>query len=122
MMILLTIVLRSMAAACAKEAALTSVGHGLLAMVVNVWFLAEIFALFLQAIAWAFVLRRHALSLAYPFISLVFAVNMATAWLLFGETIRFQHILGIAVILVGVVIVSTSVKKPGNSRDADVPA
>jgi undecaprenyl phosphate-alpha-L-ara4N flippase subunit ArnE len=122
MMILLTIVLRSMAAACAKEAALTSVGHGLLAMVVNVWFLAEILALFLQAIAWAFVLRRHALSLAYPFISLVFAVNMATAWLLFGETIRFQHILGIAVILVGVVIVSTSVKKPGNSRDADVPA
>jgi drug/metabolite transporter (DMT)-like permease len=122
MMILLTIVLRSMAAACAKEAALTSVGHGLLAMVVNVWFLAEILALFLQAIAWAFVLRRHALSLAYPFISLVFAVNMATAWLLFGETIRFQHILGIAVILVGVVIVSTSVKKPGNSGDADALA
>jgi len=122
MMIALTILLRSVAAACAKEAALTSIGHGLLAMVVNVWFVAEVVALFLQAITWAFVLRRHALSLAYPFISLVFAVNVAVAWLVFGETIRFQHILGIAVILVGVVIVSTSAKRPSNSGDAGVLA
>jgi undecaprenyl phosphate-alpha-L-ara4N flippase subunit ArnE len=121
-MILVTILLRSMAAACAKEAALTSVGHGPMAMVVNVWFVAEIFALFLQAITWAFVLRRHALSLAYPFISLVFVVNMATAWLLFGETIRIQHIVGIAVILVGVAIVSTSVTKASKSGDAGVLA
>ncbi len=91
-------------------------------MVVNVWFVAEIFALFLQAVTWAFVLRRHALSVAYPFISLVFAVNVAIAWLVFGETIRFQHILGIAVILVGVVIVSRSVAKPGRSGGADVLA
>ncbi len=118
MTILLTILFRSAAAACAKEAALTSVGHGPLAMVVNVWFLAEILALFLQAITWAFVLRRHALSVAYPFISLVFAVNVAIAWLVFGETIHFQHILGIAVILVGVAIVSTSARKPGNRGDA----
>ncbi len=121
-MIFLTIMLRSMAAACAKQAALTSIGHGLLAMVVNVWFLAEIFALFLQAITWAFVLRRHALSVAYPFISLVFAVNVAIACLLFGEAIRFQHILGIAIILVGVVIVSRSVAKPNQTGDADVLA
>jgi len=122
MMILLTIALRSMAAACAKQAALTSVGHGLLAMVVNVWFVAEIFALFLQAVTWAFVLRRHALSVAYPFISLVFAINVAIAWLVFGETIRFQHILGIAVILVGVAIVSRSAARPGRSGGADVLA
>jgi len=122
MMIALTILLRSVAAACAKEAALTSIGHGLLAMVVNVWFVAEVVALFLQAITWAFVLRRYALSVAYPFISLVFAVNVAVAWLVFGETIRFQHILGIAVILVGVVIVSTSAKRPSNSGDAGVLA
>jgi len=119
MMILPTILLRSMAAACAKQAALTSVGHGPLAMVFNIWFLAEILALLLQAVTWAFVLRRHALSVAYPFISLVFAVNLAIAWLLFDETIRFQHVLGIAVILVGVVIVSTAVETADNTRDAD---
>ena len=67
MMILLTIALRSLAAACAKQAALTSAGHGPLAMVVNVWFLAEIFALFLQAITWALVLMSGAqMSLSGP--------------------------------------------------------
>jgi drug/metabolite transporter (DMT)-like permease len=122
MMIFLTIMLRSLAAACAKQAALTSIGHGLVAMLVNVWFFAEIFALALQAVTWAFVLRRHALSTAYPFISLVFAINLVTAWLFFGEAIHLAQVCGIAIIMIGVAIVSAPANTLPDSKEPHAPA
>jgi undecaprenyl phosphate-alpha-L-ara4N flippase subunit ArnE len=107
-LILLAVSLRSLAAFCAKKAALTSAGLSLTAMVFNAWFVAEIVVLFLQAATWAFVLRRHALSIAYPFMSLVFVLNLVMAGLVFGETICARHIVGIGIILVGVTIVALS--------------
>jgi undecaprenyl phosphate-alpha-L-ara4N flippase subunit ArnE len=121
-MIALTILLRSLAAACAKQAALSSAGHGLFAMIANGWLVAEVAALGLQAITWAFVLRRHALSVAYPFISLVFAVNVAMAHFIFHETIRPQHLLGITIILIGVAIVAAPAGHKQTSETADAPA
>lgn len=120
-LILLAIVLRSLAAFCAKEAALLSSGQSLLA-VLNGWLVAEVVVLGLQAVAWAFVLRRHALSFAYPFMSLVFALNLLMAWLVFGETILPQHILGIVIILVGVLVVSMSKTDTQKGPVTDVSA
>ena len=107
-MIAITIVLKSLAAVFAKQAALTSIGGGLYGIVINVWLLAEICALCLEAVFWTMVLRRHALTVAYPFMSLVFGLNLAAAWLIFNETIEATHIVGIAIIVVGVILTNTS--------------
>jgi len=108
-LIFIALILRSLASVFAKQAALTSIGQGVYGMVVNVWFLAELFTLGIQAIVWVLVLRRIALSVAYPFMSLVFALNLLAAWLIFGEPILPQHIIGITVIIAGVVILNPTI-------------
>lgn len=105
-LISLTLIFRSIAAICAKQAALTSIGEGLYGILINIWLMVEILALFLQAITWTLVLRRYALSVAYPFMSLFYGINLISAWLIFDETILPNHILGIAIIIAGVCIMN----------------
>lgn len=108
-LIFIALILRSLASVFAKQVALTSIGQGVYGMVVNVWFLGELFTLGLQAVVWVMVLRRIALSVAYPFMSLVFALNLLAAGLIFGEPILPQHIIGITVIIAGVVILNPTI-------------
>jgi len=105
-LILIAVLLRSLVSVFAKKAALTSVGLGLYGMVVNIWFIAELVTLAAQALVWIIVLRRTALSVAYPVLSLVIAVNVLSAWLIFNETILLQHILGVVIIIAGIVILN----------------
>ncbi len=97
---------RSGAAICAKQAGLTSVGQGILGIFFNLWYLAELVALFAQSMCWLMVLRRTPLNLAYPFMSLVFALNLVGAWALFGERVEGHHVAGILLIMAGVVLVA----------------
>ena len=105
-LISLTLIFRSIAAIFAKQAALTSIGEGLYGILINIWLLGELLALFLQAITWTLVLRRYALSVAYPFMSLFYGINLVSAWLIFHETVLPNHILGIAIIISGVCIMN----------------
>ncbi|GLU34670.1 SMR family transporter [Trinickia caryophylli] len=57
---------------------------------------------------WIVGLSRVDVSVAYPMLSLGYVVNAFAAWYLFGEVITIQRIAGIAIILVGVVVLSRS--------------
>lgn len=99
-----TILLRSLATIFAKMAALISVGRGLEGIIINIWSGAELIALVLQAILWSHVLNKYSLNKAYPYMSLVFGVNLAAAWLIFHERVSLNHLLGILIIIVGIII------------------
>ncbi|MDA1118277.1 MAG: SMR family transporter [Proteobacteria bacterium] len=62
----------------------------------------------LSLIFWVMALSRADLSVAYPMVSLGFALNALLAWWLLGETLGAQRIAGIAVIMVGVWLVARS--------------
>lgn len=116
-LIALAVILRSLAAILAKQAALFSVGGGVTSLVINPWLAAEVVVLGLQAITWSVVLRRAPLTYAYPFLGLAFAINLAAAWLIFDETIRLQHICGVAIIILGVLVMGIETGRAALSRD-----
>ncbi len=108
----LAIFLQTAASVLSKQAALSLETFGLPGVVSNPWYLAMLFALFLQALAWVQVLRRLPLGLAYPFTSLVFPATLAAAWALFGEEVRLSHLAGTLVILAGIVLIGHSEESP----------
>lgn len=59
-------------------------------------------------IFWLGVISRAPLSLAYPILALSYFVVVMEAWLILGEPLSWQLLLGVAIIFVGVVIVGLS--------------
>ena len=59
-------------------------------------------------VAWILALSKTPVSVAYPMVSLGFALNALLAWWLLGEALNVQRIAGIAVIMVGVALVARS--------------
>jgi multidrug transporter EmrE-like cation transporter len=57
---------------------------------------------------WIVALSRVDVSIAYPMLSIGYVVNAVAAWYLFGESLTASRLLGIAIIILGVVIVSRS--------------
>jgi len=100
------ILLRSLATIFAKTAAIHSLGKGIEGILINVWTWAELVALILQAIVWSHVLNRFSLNRVYPVTSLVFGLNLAAAALIFQEVVQTKHLIGIAIIIIGVIIVN----------------
>lgn len=62
-------------------------------------------------IFWLAVLSRAPLSLAYPILALSYFVVVLEAWLILGEPLTWQLLLGVAIIFAGVVIVGLSEEK-----------
>lgn len=101
-----SVLLQSVAASFSKQAGLTSRGCEVMFIVWNPWYAAQIIALALQAVCWIMALRRFPLSFAYPFMSLIFPINIACSWLFFREEVRFLHAAGIVFIVCGVWIIA----------------
>jgi multidrug transporter EmrE-like cation transporter len=59
-------------------------------------------------VVWILALSRVQVSVAYPMLSIGYVVNALLAWQLFGEALSMQRMSGIAVIIVGVVLVARS--------------
>ena len=57
---------------------------------------------------WLSVLQSIPVSIAYPMLSIGYVVNAGLAWYLFDEAVGPQRLAGIAVIIIGVVIVARS--------------
>ena len=57
---------------------------------------------------WTIVLSRVQLSFAHPLMASTYAIVPLASWLLLGETLSAQKVLGIVVICVGVFIVVSS--------------
>ena len=62
----------------------------------------------LSVIVWTVGLSRVPVSQAYPLLSFGYVVNIGLAWWLLGEVPNIQRVAGIAVIVLGVVLVARS--------------
>ena len=62
----------------------------------------------LSVIVWLVGLSRVPVSQAYPLLSLGYVINIGLAWWLLGEVPNVQRVAGIAVIVLGVVLVARS--------------
>jgi multidrug transporter EmrE-like cation transporter len=61
-----------------------------------------------SVVVWIVALSRVDVSIAYPMLSIGYVINALLAWWLFGESVTAQRWLGIAVIIIGVVLVARS--------------
>jgi drug/metabolite transporter (DMT)-like permease len=95
---------RSLAAVAAKAAA--AAGETLTSSILNLWYGGLLAFLFLQALCWTAALRRVPLTVAYPFMSLVFALNLAAARWIFAERVAPAHVWGVVLVMTGVSLVS----------------
>jgi len=68
--------------------------------------MSGLFSAVLASFAWMAALSRFDLSFAYPFMSLNFLVVVALSVVLFGEAVNVYKISGLALVCVGVAIVS----------------
>lgn len=59
-------------------------------------------------IVWVLALAKTPVSVAYPMVSLGFALNAVLAWWLLGESLGAMKLAGIGFIIVGVVLVARS--------------
>jgi multidrug transporter EmrE-like cation transporter len=59
-------------------------------------------------VVWIMALSRTEVSVAYPMLSIGFALNAVLAWWLLGEAVTPSRMLGIGVIILGVYLVARS--------------
>ena len=59
-------------------------------------------------VVWIMALSRVEVSIAYPMLSIGYAVNAVAAWYLFGEAVTPQRLAGIGIIILGVFMVARS--------------
>ena len=62
----------------------------------------------ISVVVWIMALSRVEVSIAYPMLSIGYVVNAIAAYLLFGEAVGIQRLVGIGIIVVGVYIVARS--------------
>ncbi len=74
----------------------------------NYWILGGIFLHFCALIFWLWALSYVEISYAYPFLALGYVMVGAMAWLWLGEDISLAKIIGMAVIMIGILIISRS--------------
>ena len=61
-----------------------------------------------SVVVWILALSRVPVSVAYPMLSVGYVVNAIAAWVLFGESLGAQKLVGIGFIVVGVWLVARS--------------
>lgn len=61
-----------------------------------------------SVVVWILALSRVPVSIAYPMLSVGYIVNAFAAWMLFGESLGAQKLVGIGFIVVGVYLVARS--------------
>ncbi len=62
----------------------------------------------ISVVVWILALSRVEVSIAYPMLSIGYVVNAGLAWWLFGEAVTPMRLLGIAIIMLGVLLVAKS--------------
>ena len=65
---------------------------------------------------WLGVISRAPLSLAYPILALSYFVVVVEAWLFLGEQVTWQRLFGVAIIVVGVIVVGLSERQGASGK------
>lgn len=115
-LLLLTGVMLNAAAQLLLKAGMNRIGHfefsyanawpiGLQAAT-NLPIIAGLTCYVVSVVIWMMVLSRLEVSIAYPMVSIGYVVTAIAAWHFFGENLTPMRIAGIAVIIMGVFMVS----------------
>jgi multidrug transporter EmrE-like cation transporter len=72
------------------------------------WIVLGLVCYFVSAGLWILALTRVDVTIAYPMLSMGYVIAALLAWQLFGEPLTSGRVLGIAIILAGVVVLSRS--------------
>jgi drug/metabolite transporter (DMT)-like permease len=68
--------------------------------------IAALFCYGFSVIIWVLALSRVPVSIAFPMLSMAYVVNALAAWYLLGEAFSPVKLAGMAVIIIGVIIIS----------------
>ena len=77
-------------------------------LIANPPILAGLTCYVVSVVVWVLALSRVPVSIAYPMLSVGYIVNALAAWMLFGESLTAQKLVGIGFIVVGVYLVARS--------------
>jgi len=83
-----------------------SIPSKLLTALINPFVLLGLFVFGISALSWLIVLSRVKLSIAYPMVSLGYAAVVILSWLIFKEPLKLVSLVGCAVVIVGVFLIS----------------
>ena len=87
-----------------KKASISMEEFSFIEIVLNPYYIAVLFCLFMQAVFWQFTLKYFKLSYAYMFMSLIYPVILISGYFLYSETISTNNIIGTGIIIAGVII------------------
>jgi multidrug transporter EmrE-like cation transporter len=77
-------------------------------LAMNPFILGGLACYVVSVVVWILALSRVPVSVAYPMLSIGYIVNALAAWMLFGESLGAQKLVGIGFIVVGVWLVARS--------------
>ena len=77
-------------------------------LIANPPILAGLTCYVVSVVVWILALSRVPVSIAYPMLSVGYIVNALAAWMLFGESLTAQKLVGIGFIVIGVYLVARS--------------
>lgn len=78
----------------------------LLLLLLRPWVISAFVAAFAASLCWMLALSRLELSRAYPFMALNFVIVCLLAVPLFGETMTFYKLAGLAMIIAGIAVLN----------------
>ncbi len=81
----------------------------LIKLLFDPWIFSGFFAAFVASFFWMATMTKFDISFAYPFMSAAFVLVFVLSVFLFQETVSWQKIVGLLLIVSGIVITSTSV-------------
>jgi drug/metabolite transporter (DMT)-like permease len=85
---------------------ITETAPALMRAAFNPFILAGLLSYMVSVVIWMLVLSRADVSFAYPFLSVGYIVTAVAAYLLFGESLSAVRVAGIALICLGVILIS----------------
>lgn len=75
-------------------------------LLLSPWFLSGMACYAISICVWMLVLGRAEVSLAYPLLSIGYVITAIIGYAFLGEQVTIHRILGIAIICVGIVVIS----------------
>jgi undecaprenyl phosphate-alpha-L-ara4N flippase subunit ArnE len=105
---MVTVVLNGSAQLLLRQAAMTgAVPTSPMSLIRNVWFMMGLAAYGTSVLTWLFVLRRVPLSVAAPFVALVYVLVPLASRVLFADSVSTKMWLGMLLVVLGVTLVAT---------------
>jgi undecaprenyl phosphate-alpha-L-ara4N flippase subunit ArnE len=119
---IVTVALNGSAQLLLRQAALTgAVPTNPLSLVRNGWFMVGLAAYGGSVLTWLFVLRRVPLSVAAPFVALVYVLVPLASRLLFADSVSPRMWLGMLLVVLGVTLVATGSQSHSDAPPAPLP-